>query len=353
MNHNKSYKPTTLILYAAFLMNTIVACNDTNDIDDLFDWPAEFADVRVDFIDSGSAEFLADLTGNTSEIRLAGFALSQNTAPTMQDNTVGFSPEPGIHEYRFSGLQAGQTYYMRAYYTYKDSVFYSPQVSFTTPSPVTDHEGNNYPVVQIGNQLWMSKNLMVKTFTNGEGINDGTGSGNYTDLESPRFYFHYNDDPGNTSTYGNLYTWYVAIDNRGICPAGWRVPDIQDWENLTLHLDPLGTAYQDLVPGNHELSSVAGGMLRTTGTIEQGNGLWYHPNSGATNQTAAHIVPSGLRDPSGVFDGLGYNAAFWSYTELNLDNGIMIYTHFFNPGLHANSFSKKTGYAIRCMTNAD
>ena len=72
----------------------------------------------------------------------------------------------------------------------------------------------------------------------------------------------------------------AAIDERGICPEGFHVPSDEEWNTLAVLLDPSTTQdYFGIV------SLTAGGMLKETGTIEDGDGYWQEPNDGATNET--------------------------------------------------------------------
>ena len=48
-----------------------------------------------------------------------------------------------------------------------------------------------------------------------------------------------------------FYNWYAVADSRSIAPAGWHVPDNDDWQTL---LDYLGGP------------NVAGGKMKETGT---------------------------------------------------------------------------------------
>jgi len=311
--------------------------------------PATLEIVAVDFVSKNSAYFIADIYGEMNGVTQTGFCWSRTDPPVTDDHVVSFEPEPGLLLYSAKDLQEGATYYVRAWYMHDEVIYYSKTLSFSPTARVKDRDDNTYGVVMIGDQLWIDSNLKVITYNNGDPVTDGTGRGNYAGMQTPKFYFSYRDVAANSDTYGHLYTWYVATDDRGICPALWRVPDIADWEKLVLHLDALGERYDDKDNMVQELSPIAGGFLRSTGTIELGTGIWHTPNTGATNITSMNVSPSGFRDPTGGWDGLGYNAAFWSFTEKNAENAIMIYSHHFNPGIHANAFSKSSGYAIRCV----
>jgi len=73
---------------------------------------------------------------------------------------------------------------------------------------------------------------------------------------------------------------------------------------------------------------IAGSKIKSTGTIEDGTGLWYTPNA-ATNSSGFTGLPGGSRSTSGSFSNLGYSAFWWTSTStftglaaiLNVSNG--------------------------------
>lgn len=335
-----------------FVFLWVFSSCEKNDDPKEMEWPAEIEVTEVDYVGSTQVYFMADLSGSIDDIDEAGFYWGTANPPTLNDNTVSIQPEPGINSLTVSGLESETTYYVRAYYLFENETYFGDVVSFTTTAPVADNDGNLYEVIRIGNQLWTAENLRVVTYNNGDSITDGTGRGNYSGMASPQFFFHYDDDPSFQEIYGNLYTWHVITDPRGVCPLGWRVPDYLDWESMIHHLDALASEFETPSEGGMEISAIAGGMLRDEGTIEAQTGLWHQPNTGANNITRMNVLPTGMRDPSGAFDGLGYNAAFWTYTEETPTHSIMFYTHYFNPGIYANIFVKSSGYAIRCVSDA-
>ena len=173
---------------------------------------------------------------------------------------------------------------MGAYYfhqtpgcTDSTAINYNPEATSNDGScyhdVLTDIDGNEYQAVQIGEQLWMKQNLKVTHYNNGDEIPTGYSNSEWADLDEMQTgaYAVYEDDPSNAETYGNMYNWYAVDDDRGVCPVGWHLPTYNEWVLLTDYL------------GGYE---IAGGKMKSTDTLENGDGLWYSPNEGATNESS-------------------------------------------------------------------
>jgi len=86
----------------------------------------------------------------------------------------------------------------------------------------TDGDNNNYPVVQIGTQIWMAENLKTKKYSNGDLIGTTvTPSSDITGETSPKYQWAFEGNESYVVTYGRLYTWYAVTDSRNVCPVGW------------------------------------------------------------------------------------------------------------------------------------
>jgi uncharacterized protein (TIGR02145 family) len=93
---------------------------------------------------------------------------------------------------------------------------------------------NDFDEVTIGNQIWMSKNLNVDKFRNGDPIPYAKYESDWIEaFENKKPVYGYLDNnPNNEYKYGKIYNWYAIIDKRGLAPEGWKIPTVQDWETL-------------------------------------------------------------------------------------------------------------------------
>ena len=85
--------------------------------------------------------------------------------------------------------------------------------------PIVDIDGNTYLAIKIGNQWWISENLKVTHYRNGDPIPNVTDSTEWINLTTGA-YCNYDNDPSNGDIYGHLYNWYAVDDSRGLAPEG-------------------------------------------------------------------------------------------------------------------------------------
>ena len=199
----------------------------------------------------------------------------------------------------------------------------------------TDNDGQNYPIVEIGAQAWMAKNLNVGVRVNGtqSQLNNGI-------IEK----YCYDDKDSNCNIYGGLYQWnemmqYDTMEGiRGICPAGWHLASDAEWRTLTGYL------------GGDNL--VVGGKLKSTGTIQSGNGLWWGDNTGATNSSGFTVFPGGYRAGAGYFTLLSQSASFW--TSSHFLSGTTIWVSAPDLGWDNARIDRywnaiESGFSVRCL----
>ena len=124
---------------------------------------------------------------------------------------------------------------------------------------MTDHrDGQIYRTVKIGNQTWMAQNL------------------NYETAES----FCYDDHMSSCLKYGRLYTWTAATN---VCPAGWHLPTLAEWDEL---IDSLGG-----------MPSAALALKSKTGWKSKSSS---HDAKG-TDSLGFSVLSSGMRNDDGTY----------------------------------------------------
>ncbi|MFA5815566.1 MAG: FISUMP domain-containing protein [Bacteroidales bacterium] len=139
---------------------------------------------------------------------------------------------------------------------------------------ILDKKNNiSYGTVKIGTQWWMSENLN----------------------EASKGKFCYSNQAANCTTYGGLYTWTDAMNTsttekaRGLCPQGWHIPSLNEWQQL---LDFYGAdlAKKQLeVTGDSDFRMFLAGQRSTAGRSEMLNlvtNFWTSTKSSGENAQA-------------------------------------------------------------------
>lgn len=207
---------------------------------------------------------------------------------------------------------------------------------------VIDMDGNEYPTIKIGGQWWMTTNLRVTTFRNGESI---------PELSSPEDWVNggsgYSKHPDATSEMGLLYNGYAVDDNRGIAPDGWHVATDEDWKRLEQQLGMESSA----VDRNGWRGSVEGDDLKATGT---NNWVRYDP-VWATNSSGFSALAGSCRIYDGRFGSPGtlYTGFWWTQTPVTngAEQAIYRYLDYKHSGVFRQAESKSYGFSVRCVKN--
>lgn len=192
--------------------------------------------------------------------------------------------------------------------------------SFTA---VTDAENNLYDIVTIGTQCWMKSNVEIEA-----SIPKITDENEWISMMDPAWCY-YGNDVNNGLKYGKLYNWF-AVKSGKLCPPGWRIPSVADWEILITHLK------------NDSLASIA---------MRKVDILWLG-NTHSTNESGFSALPGGRRQANGSFIFEGTEADFWATDESNLAGSakaITIKGTF--DGIVKIDWGKNHGFSCRCIKN--
>ena len=199
---------------------------------------------------------------------------------------------------------------------------FSLPITAQTSTFTDSRDGKSYRTITIGNRTWMGENLNIET-------------GNS---------WCYENNMGNCQKYGRLYDWNTAMK---ACPAEWRLPTRQDWNNLARE-----------VGGN----KVDGRNLKSA--------IGWNSNGNGTNSFGFSALPGGAahRDGNSIdFDDIGNLGIWWSATEnndlreinairretgMNISAGSLAYARAMNLedyALEISTVLKSSGFSVRCV----
>ena len=181
--------------------------------------------------------------------------------------------------------------------------------------------------ITIGNQKWISKNLNVDTFRNGDPIPEAKTEDEWDAARENRqpACCIYNFDPAMGEKYGKLYNWHAVNDPRGLAPVGFRVPSNQDWEELVSYL----------------------GGSKKVGKKLQANYDWKAKYLGP-DEFGFSAIPGGYALRVGGFANQGINASWWSSSEANNSDAYSRVLEESGWWIYSNS-CKGQGYSVRCI----
>jgi len=211
---------------------------------------------------------------------------------------------------------------------------------------ITDaRDGKKYKTIGIKTQMWMAENMdidyKVKPLDS-----DSVAYGSYTN--------------SSCDTCGHYYTWAAAIDSagvfstnalgcsygstcsaeppvRGICPEGWHLPSMDEWETL---IDDVG----GMIDAGMVLCSRLGWGAYVAGSDIHG----------------FSALPAGMRfidrnsfpqedDDDEVFVFVGEAALFWGMTE----SGAAGSEYFYPDFVSQTNIDEKYALSVRCLKDAD
>ena len=159
----------------------------------------------------------------------------------------------------------------------------------------------DYPVVQVGTQLWLAENLDLKWPSLLIGIDGET--------QEAAAWYYANDEAtygANGLRAGLLYNGICLYDivNYNLLPEGWHVPSVDEWKVLLDHYGGADIAAPPLKSADYESQQ------------------W-----GGTNVSGFNVIPAGYRQNS-QFNEFGRASIVWTSSSSGLFNAW--YAKYFN-----------------------
>jgi len=170
-------------------------------------------------------------------------------------------------------------------------------------------DGQTYKTVKIGEQTWMAQNINYKT-----------KGGSWC----------YDNNADKCKQYGRLYDWKTA---KTVCPKGWKLPSLEDWNRLVATADG---------------EEIAGKKLKSkSGWNENGNG---------TDIYGFSALPGGYRYPDGTFGNAGKDGNWWTTTWWMIEEGDSGYAYiqsmdYDNSNVSRYDTDKSIELSVRCVAD--
>lgn len=215
---------------------------------------------------------------------------------------------------------------------------------------VADYDGNLYQTVVIGDQCWMRENLRTTRYADGTLIEEGTT----TSSTVPYRYRGY-VNPLTTESFnrcGYLYNWPALMHGaassntnpsgvQGICPAGWHVPSMVEWDQML--------AFVKSVPKyrcNGNESYIAKSLSDKTGWSENNSTCYAAWQQESNNATLFSARPTGYYD--GSYRGYTSYCDFWTSTQ-NGSSAYYRYIDYTSTSMSSSTWGQGYGCSVRCV----
>jgi uncharacterized protein (TIGR02145 family) len=241
----------------------------------------------------------------------------------IRDNTTVNMPYTYGDRLKFTGIS-------KIYSTVKTDIPEADKTITFNFIPCSDGDNNNYPIVEIGSQVWMARNLKTTKYNNGSPIEyPGINSKSWNSNTSGAFAWYDDDITKYEDVYGALYNWH-AVSTGNLCPVGWHVPDNEDWIILT-----------EFLGGRN----IAGEKIKETGNLH-----WAPSNNYSTNESGFTAVPGGFRNLKS-FTEINHYGYMWSSGAGSKTNGARgWYLNSISEGLNESDMNYlNEGLSVRCI----
>ena len=214
---------------------------------------------------------------------------------------------------------------------------------------VKDYEGNVYHTVRLGNQCWMRENLRTTHYADGTQIITSSG----TSTTTP-YYYQYNS--ATLTEYGLYYNWPAVMNGagssdanpsgvQGICPNGWHVPSVAEWEEMIDFVSSMPN-YRCGTGANTIAKALAS---RTGWSNSYSSNCTPGTNPAANNATRFTAVPAGYTSGS----SRGYDAYFTTATTYNNNSNRIFYIDYGRDYVTMDYWGKGNAFSVRCVKDEE
>ena len=211
-----------------------------------------------------------------------------------------------------------------------------------------NYQGYDYQTVMVAGDCWFAENLKSENYRNGDPIPtlDGEEAWFYTEEGAQGFYangqvpcIHFCNPAVAEDLFGRVYNWFAVDDNRGLCPSGWHVSEVNDWENLFSYVEG-------------QVGDSVSFALKATSTWYEIDGI---PGVG-TDDFGMSIMPTGQRAVKLHGNGnlaldanAGYQGSYWTSDSHSAEFGRDVYFHHWYLDPNISNREKEYAVSVRCV----
>ena len=203
---------------------------------------------------------------------------------------------------------------------------------------VWTYQGVDYDIVEIGGRCWFANDLRVTHYQDGTPI--PVGASNEWESLGDSFTGAYFDVSADAPGNGFSYNWYALQAYGGLCPVGWHVPSLSEYDEMR---DAVYNEVDNALPGWLGVQF----SLKSSDVFDGDNASGFaasptvrvYPNSTAVIQqlTESNIWTA---SPSG-------SAHSWAFDVKSGVNGQS------QPGHFQDSEPRSYGLDVRCIKDAE
>ena len=176
--------------------------------------------------------------------------------------------------------------------------------------------------IKIGSQEWVTEDLKVTKFRNGEEIPLVSDNKEWSELTTAAYCISPNGH--------YLYNWYAVNDARGLCPSGFHVPTDGEW-----------TVLENFLGGEE----VAGAKMKASPSDT--------PPWNGSNSSGFSALPGGYRyNNNGYFNNEGFNGYWWSSSAYGTDFAWTRYLASVDDYVNRYFNYLRLGFSVRCVRDA-
>ena len=194
--------------------------------------------------------------------------------------------------------------------------------------PVSYH-GYDYATVLIGEQCWFAESLRSTSYSDGTEISGSWGSGLGAVLGGPAY-----------EDYGLHYNGHAVMDERNICPIGWKVPSDLDFFDLELQI---GMSESEVQSGSFWRGETEGAELKSQ-------------NWNGTDNHGFNMLPAGYIETSGSWNEGGSSQSVHTWTTSGPEGSDFLYHRAWNTEesrIGRGDYSRNYGFTVRCLRDVE